>query len=119
MTTTLNTRTARTATLVAPIDLDETFVLDVPAGVRQPDMLDEGMAHWIGADGVVRVPLDRVAKVQTVVENAERKVGGSTENSIWWARVHPSLFRIDVDTFEGEPHTAQEAWNVLEQAVSA
>lgn len=107
------TRKASTTTAVILAVTEPT----IPAGIRIPDMLDEGMAFWMGANGVVSLPMERVADVAEILA-ATRFVDWSAERASGWIRLAPSHYGVEVDCYGSDP-SAQVAWDVLTEAVSS
>lgn len=90
-------------------------------GIREPDMYDEGMAIWLTGHAVVYADISLVERLPEVLAAPKTRWN---DDGLGWARIHPSSYGVDVDSFyihngEPAPHSAQDAWRLLAEAVSA
>jgi hypothetical protein len=97
-----------------------TIVVEAPfQGVREPDLYDEGRAHWFLADGVVSVEAGNVERVVEVAK-AERMawVQPTDKQGLGFSRVHPSYYGVDVTSYHDGDHSAHTAWGLIDVLLS-
>jgi hypothetical protein len=105
------------------LNFDATLLdLVMPAGVREPDLYDEGKAVWLHPAGVVSMDMERVSEVPNLLREP-RSIVERREQGVRVTRIHPSQLGVEVDSFhehngEVASHSAFEAWGIFAEAVS-